>query len=114
MTQIFNLDAEISSKYKQMGDKKLLGPVLANVTMRPGAGTMYCMALCNTWGNPTGCEHGNVIPEGVCELLGFTVGLPAEIVQPGIVSFTRITSKTAGKCNDIQEVNTMFHLCLNP
>ena len=63
-------------------------PVLANVTMRPGAGTMYC------------------------ELLGFTVGIPAEVVQPGIVSFTRITSKTAGKCNDIQEVNTMFHLCL--
>ena len=80
-----------------MKDTMLLGMVLANVTVRSGAEILDCMALCNTWGTPTDCEHGNLLPDGVCQLLGFTVGLPAQVVQPGVVSFTRITGIRGGK-----------------
>ena len=73
-----------------------MGPVLGSIVLHPGDGVLRCMTLCNTWGSPTDCEHGNVLPGGVCELLGFTVGLPAEVVQPGVVSFTRTTSNIAG------------------
>ena len=97
MTHMFKIGAEISSIYKQIEDTMLLGPVLANVTLRSGAETLDCMALCNTWGSPTDCEHGNLLLGGVCQPLGFTVGLPAQVVQPGVVSFTRINGNRGGK-----------------
>ena len=73
-----------------------MGPVLGSIVLEPGDGVLRCMTLCNTWGSPTACEHGNVLSGGVCELLGFTIGLPAQVVQPGVFSFTRTASYVAG------------------